>query len=226
MIGKPFFSILCAAIFCIVLGAPASAQSFSVALGNNILGQLKYSDQGGRETLVSNLNNTPMGVFNGTFKGTSRGVAAGREFIGQSVSSRKTRTITTITKGGRAIQTTVTPTSEETKLSNVANVPAGLIDPVMAVGWLIQTGKGCPSTLHIYDGRRAIALTPTGQTAQNGMLTCDIAYTVFAGPGHLSPLKISKAKMQLNYAIDGTEQRLTHIRMGSGIFRLVLTRSG
>ena len=207
---------LCAAL-------PAQAADFSVNLGDTMLGQLSFQRAASGETVKSWLNNTPLGVFNGTFTGTSRNAgAAVREFVGVSQSSRKSRKVTVQISKGRAISTTVTPASEETDLSDIARVPDSVINPVQAIGYLIDA-DGCPQVIRIYDGRRVIALTPKAAQSGTDTLICDISYTVIAGPGHLSPLRIASANMRLTYATAG-QQNLRQIRMRSGIFTVTLDR--
>lgn len=208
------------ALLCIAfLAAPAQADTFRVLLGGKALGQLSYAQQGNKSTLRSTLDNTPLGVFNGTFTGTS----AGGTFTGDSKSSRKQRRVVVKISKGRAISTDVAPADELTKLSDPALVPAGVLDPVRAIGQLM-TAKGCPAAMRLYDGRRVVALSPTGQQRTDNALVCSMSYKVIAGPGHLSPLRISNAKMQLGYGVQGTVQKLHQIKISSGIFKLSLDR--
>lgn len=225
-----YFIRIAAAIGLSFTTLPASAETFSVRLGNKSLGTLSYSVNGNDQLLQSVLSNTPLGVFNGTFKGTSKQVAnpnggKAQAFTGASKSSRKERTVTTMIANGRAIQTKVTPEKERTALSDIAKVPAGVVDPVTAIGELLRA-KGCPATIKIYDGRRAIALSPQSSEQAGDQLTCSISYKVFAGPGHLSPLKITSARMKAIYTVTNGQQHLRQIQLGSGIFNLFLDRTG
>jgi len=206
----------------VLLAAPAAAQTFDVVLGGKTLGQLTYAASGDRSTVTSTLNNTPMNVFNGGFSGTSTGSAATSSFVGDSRSSRKQRLVRVEISQGRATGTTITPQDEVTELSDVARVPAGVRDPVRGIGALIGA-QGCPAAMRLYDGRRVIALRPTGRTTQGGTLTCTMGYKVIAGPGHLSPLRISSAKMTLSYDT-ASGQSLQQIRISSGVFSLTLAR--
>ena len=220
-----FLKAMCAALL-INAAPPVRGETFAVKLGKITLGQLTYSRNSKGQTLQSTLANTPLGVFNGTFMGTSRpGKSADHsrvtEFVGISKSSRKSRKVEVQIGVIRALSTIVTPTSEETPLSDPARVPTGVVDPVTAIGQLL-TAKGCPKIISIYDGRRAIALLPTGVETGETTLICNITYQVIAGPGHLSPLKITTAKMRVTYRLQDTTQALTQIRLGSGIFNLVL----
>ncbi len=218
----------CVMALCCVVVTGAHAQVFDVALGSKQLGTLAFSHDGTKETLLSSLDNTPMGVFNGTFKATtqrSRAITGGKGLRYQSLSqsSRKTRKIAISIDDGRVVKTAIKPTSERTKLSNIDIVPRGMIDPVTAIGTLIAA-KQCPPKIMIYDGRRAIALIPDGSTKNANRLTCAIQYKVVAGPGHLSPLYISSVKMKVTYDLSNGAQKLTKMKLGSGLFNLVLSR--
>mgnify|MGYP003650577433 CR=1 FL=1 len=210
----------------LALATTAAADTFSVNLGTKTLGQLTYRQAGAEETLVSRLDNTPLGVFNGVFNGTSRGKGNAHAFTGISKSSRKNRRAEVQMAGGRAVSTKVTPEEEITDLSDIQNVPANVVDPVQGFGHLTTATGGCPSAIRMYDGRRVIALTPTGQGNDGQGLVCDVDYSVIAGPGHLSPLLVKSARMQLTYDQSGGAQRLVRIRLRSGIFSVTLDRTG
>lgn len=209
------------ALLCgLLLATPAAAETFSVSLGGKVLGEMRYDVQGRSATLSSTLDSTPMGVFNGTFRGTSTGSPTGR-FIGESRSSRKQRVVTVEIKNGRATQVDITPQDEITELSDITRVPDGVVDPVRAIGAFINA-KGCPPSRRMYDGRRVVTLVVAAGTQDGDMLICSVSYRVVAGPGHLSPLGISSAKMDLIYNTAGGEQSLQHIRIASGLFRVSL----
>ncbi len=212
-------SFLCALLW---LATPASAQNFDVLLGGKTLGLLSYDPRG---SLRSTLDNTPLGVFNGTFDGTVRASGNGTTtFTGISQSSRKSRKVVVEFAKGRATDINVTPDKERTELSEITRVPAGVIDPVTAIGKLIRA-KGCPAPLRIYEGRRVIALLPQAAQQNGALLVCPVSYKVIAGPGHLSPLRISSAKMTLTYAVSGNSQTLQQIILSSGIFSVSLNRT-
>ncbi|MCX7566903.1 hypothetical protein OS189_11185 [Sulfitobacter sp. F26169L] len=211
--------LLCA----LFLAAPVGAQTFDVSLGGKTLGQLDFSGNGRTSTLRSTLDNTPLGVFNGTFSGTSTGSDQNSTFTGDSRSSRKQRIVQVEIAKGRAVSTDITPPEEQTDLSNVARVPAGVLDPVRAIGRLISA-KGCPKSMRLYDGRRVVTLGVGAGNQTENLLVCPVSYRVTAGPGHLSPLRISSAKMQLTYVVSGSTQNLHQIRISSGPFSLSLDR--
>lgn len=197
----------------------AYAQDFSVSLGGKSLGQLGYSAQGQSAKLTSTLNQTPMGVFNGTFTGTSKS----NTFTGVSKSSRKQRRVVVDYSGGRPIKVEITPAEERTDLSDPNQAKGAVLDPVRAVEQLLGA-KGCPAALRIYDGRRVVSMTPTDETQTPQTLSCHMSYKVVQGPGHLSPLRISSAKMHLQYGIAGGKQTLQQIKVSSGVFGLTLDR--
>lgn len=210
----------CAAL----LAVPAYADTFRVSLGGKDLGQLSYDTSGPTATLRSTLDNTPLGVFNGTFTGTSKGSVATSRFTGDSQSSRKSRIVTVDFRRGRASSVDVDPLDERTDLSDPAVVPAGVRDPVRAMGALFRA-DGCPTTMYMYDGRRVVQLSSDGQSSDEGALVCNVRYTVKSGPGHLSPLGISAAKIKLIYQVADGQQDLQELTVSSGVFRLRLTRS-
>lgn len=199
-------------------GAAASAETFSVSLGARTLGTLVYGQEGGVETLASTMNNTPLGVFNGTFEGVSNGT----QYRSASVSSRKTREISVRFAGGRAIETAISPDDERTELSDPALAPAGVIDPVATMGRFI-TASGCPAAFRLYDGRRAVLLQPVSGAQTGTNLVCEMTYGVTDGPGHLSPLYIKSISVRLTYDVSG-KQSLREMQFGAAGFDLVLTR--
>ena len=206
----------------VIMAAPAGAETYSVSLAGKTLGQLSYTEAGRITTLRSTLDNTPLGVFNGTFTGTSTGNAATATFSGDSRSSRKQRVVTVDFAKGRATRTAITPADEVTDLSDVTRVSAGVMDPVRAMGQLFRA-NGCPAPVQMYDGRRVVTMRSDVGTQVGDILTCVVNYKVIAGPGHLSPLGISSARMQLSYATGGG-QTLQQIKISSGLFSVRLDR--
>lgn len=207
----------------LLLATPACAETYSVSLGGKTLGQLSYAEASNKATLRSTLDNTPLGVFNGTFTGTSTGKTASSRFTGDSRSSRKQRVVVVEIAKGRAVSTAITPADELTELSDIARVPAGVMDPVRAMGRLFRA-KGCPAPVRMYDGRRVVTMQSDAGTQSGNTLICKISYKVVAGPGHLSPLGISSARMELTYGIAGARQTLRQMRISSGIFSVRLDR--
>lgn len=204
------------ALALIASGSAASAESFSMSLGDRTLGTLDYSVAGGVETMTSTMNNTPLGVFNGTFQGKSNG----RHYSSASKSSRKTRDISVLFDAGRAIETVVNPADERTELSDPTLAPTGVIDPVATLGRFINT-NGCPEAFRIYDGRRAILVLPVASTQTDSTLVCDMSYSVSHGPGHLSPLYLKSISIKLTYDVSGN-QSLSQMQFGAGGFDLTM----
>lgn len=206
----------------------AEAQTFRALLGDRTLGTVTYSTTGSgknrTDEMVTNLDNTPLGVGDGRFVATSRPVTADgrrlRQYTGVSRSRRKSRSITVLHDAGRVFRTEVSPQDERTDLSEPARVPSGIIDLAQAFGRLARS-SGCPAPFRFYDGRRAIDVrTRTGTPTANG-LACDIAYRVVAGPGHLSPFGFRKLDLALVYGTDGV---LKHGTVRAGLFALTLQR--
>ncbi len=214
---------LIACLAAIAVAAPANADTFSVVLGGKTLGQLSFAAQDKIATLSSTLNSTPMGVFNGTFLGTSTGTAINGRFTGISKSSRKQRSVTVEIANGRAVSTTITPQDELTELSDTTRVPPDVMDPVRIIGALVAA-DGCPTGMRMYDGRRVVTITPEGQSSESDTLSCNMNYRVTAGPGHLSPIGISSAKLVMRYDMGNGPQSLQQIAISSGIFRVRLNR--
>ncbi len=202
----------------ILAGNAVSAESFSVSLGERALGMLTYDVQGGVATMISTMDNTPLGVFNGTFQGQSDG----RQYRSLSKSSRKTREIATRSDNGRVVDTIVSPQDERTDLSDPAMVPADVIDPVATLGRFIDA-SGCPDAFRIYDGRRAILVQPVSGAQAGSALVCEMSYRVTHGPGHLSPLYIKSISVTLTYHM-AEEQSLQQMEFGAAGFDLRIAR--
>lgn len=210
-------------MFAALCATAAQADTFSVQLGGKTLGTIEYDTAGSTARLRSTLDSTPLGVFDGTFAGTSTGSTASSRFTAESRSTRKARIVTVDIRAGRAVAVEITPTDELTALSDIAAVPAGVRDPVRAMGALFRA-QGCPAAMRMYDGRRAVTIAPDGQSREGDDLICDLRYRVTDGPGHLSPLGISSAKLQLRFDTSGGQQRLETLTVASGVFRLTLLR--
>lgn len=196
----------------------AGAESYSVNLGGRTLGSLTYDVAGGVATMKSALDNTPFGVFNGTFQAQSDA----RQYNSVSNSSRKTREISVRFDTGRAVETGIRPQDERTDLSDPAMVPDGVIDPVTTLGRFI-TASGCPDAFRIYDGRRAVLVQPVSGAQADSTLTCEMSYRVSHGPGHLSPLYIKSISVTLNYDMTNG-QSLQQMRFGAAGFDVTMVR--
>lgn len=157
------------------------------------------------------------------FLGSSIGSVTNSRFTGESRSSRKQRTVIVEIANNHANSTVITPTDELTELSDIVRVPAGVTDPVRIFGALVGAGN-CPDSMKMYDGRRVVTLTPDGHSNEGDTLTCNMYYRVNAGPGHLSPLGISSAKIILRYDTAGEQRSLQQMQISSGIFRVRLDR--
>lgn len=202
----------------IMLGNAVTAETYDMSISGRAIGTLRYEVSGGVATMRSVMDNSPMGVFDGTVQATSDGVT----YQSVSRSSRKARDIGVRFADGRAVETVVTPISERTDLSDVAVVPAGVIDPVAAMGRFVGAA-GCPAAFRFYDGRRAMLLQPVAQTMADGVLVCDMNYAVTDGPGHLSPLYIKSISVSLIYDVSGA-QSLREMTFGAAGFNLTLVR--
>ena len=204
-----------ALIACLAAGA-ARAETFSVALGGRILGTLEYTP--GR--LVNLLDNTPLGVADGLFRGIRRRDGDEVRYVGQSDERR----IEVLFDSGRAARTVIEPASERTPLSDPAAVPGGVTDPVAGFGRLVDA-KDCPGLIRMYDGRRAVEMTTVSREVTPTRLSCAIDYRVIAGPGHLSPFRLDSLDITAHYALaSGAVAGLAQLDIRAGGFTLTLTR--
>lgn len=208
-----------------LFSTPAQAdQSYKVFLGGQQLGWLRYEGGGANARLSSLFDNTPLGVFNGSFEGQSRRNGAGTVYRGKSLSSNKNREIEIRTDPkGRVAEVVVSPQKDQTPLSDPGAVPAGVLDPVAGFGRLIGQ-NGCPDTFQLYDGRRVVQVTPGKTTKAGDVTTCLMDYRVVQGRGHLSPLYIKDISLRLVFdpAIATNGPSLLTLR--SGLFAVEFRR--
>ncbi len=212
--------------------AGAETSTFQVILAGGTLGTLTYEtdpNDGSRPSaLRTNLDNTPLGVFDGTWDGTSQPVQteAGDvvlQFLATTASSRKNRVISILHRDGQALATEVNPPDDATELSQAEQVPAGVLDPVEGFGRITE-GTGCPEPFRIYDGRRVVELTTTGSEQAGAVLTCEVDYEVIAGPGHLSPFRFNSFDVELTYDTTSGRAVLAAADVSAGIFTVRLVR--
>ena len=207
---------------------PASAQTYDLRLGDSFLGTLVYKEDSGAAQIEATLSNTPLGLFNGTFEAVSRSVQTTsgtslREYQSLGVSSRKTREIAVLLDQEGVVETTVRPQSERTNLSNPGNVADIVIDPVSALGIMLSAAE-CPSEIRFYDGRRVISLTSLRSQRIDGELSCELSYSVIAGPGHLSPLYIRNMSLNLSYSRRADTEVLSRMLLRAGLWSLSIVR--
>ncbi|WP_157937572.1 hypothetical protein [Oceaniglobus roseus] len=210
---------------------PVGAETFRAMLGGRTLGTISFdaagSGAGRTARLLTNLNNTPLGVGDGTFEALSESVSANgrrlRQYTGTSRSARKSRDIAVLLDGGRVIQTTVSPADEQTPLSDAAKVPAGVIDLAQGFGRIVDS-QGCPQGFRMYDGRRVIQVSPGSAETKDDLLTCSMSYNVVAGPGHLSPFRFTNLSLDLTYDARPGRTGLLRAVIRTGLFALTLQR--
>jgi len=177
--------------------SPAAADRFDMYLGGSKLGQMVLSG----DSLTIDVTGSPLGVADGSFSASSKRVQMAdgrvvRQFL--SDTPRKGRKISVLLDAGQVIETTVIPAEDITDLSDPAAVPAGVVDTITALN-RIAAARSCLSAMSIYEGRRVITLAPTGSRSEGSTEVCDFSYRVVAGPGHLSPLYIQNANVQVTY---------------------------
>jgi hypothetical protein len=212
------------ALAAVVFAGPASADTltFRLIFGGSDIGEVSHDISGTTETLSSNVSGSPLGVMDGTFVGTSRAKAGQVSYDSEGKSPAEQRLISTRTSDAQALETRITPASEATDLSDPKSVPPGTVDPVRGFGRLIR-GQGCPDPFTIYDGRRVVQVTTVAAKQQDATLTCDIAYKVIAGPGHVSPFRFRNVKMRLVFAASG-QGGLQEMDLKAGPFSAQLIR--
>ena len=204
---------------------PAVAQTFQALLGDRPIGTVTFARSGQADlSLTSDMTDTPLGVGDGTVRATSRPARLDdgsivTQYVSAGRTSRKSRDISVLFDGGTVIDTVVTPADERTGLSDPGMVPAGVIDPVAALGRLVE-GAGCPAPFAFYDGRRVVAISTAAERTVGGATVCDLNYTVTDGPGHLSPLRFRTLDVTATYSGGG----LRVLTLGAGGFELRLVR--
>ena len=203
-----------------LLAGPAFAaqQNFAMMLGNRQLGTLEFDGSGKDVHLLSRLDNTPLGVADGTFEAVTRAKGDTIEYLGVNRGS-KTRDIAVTRQGATVTAVKVTPTDEMTVLSDVSKVPAGTLTTTEAFGVLVN-GKTCPNPLTMYDGRRVVQMATTAMDTTGETVTCDMSYRVIAGKGHLSPFNFKSLSMTAIYQAGA----LAQITVSAGGFDMNLVR--
>ena len=195
------------AALALLAAVPAQAESYAILLGSRQIGTLQTSGS----SLVSTLNNTPLGVADGTFEAGVSAVrladgGSAQQFVGRNRGS-KTRDISVIRQDGRVADVTVVPADDATDLSAPAAVPAGVLFPPEAMARLEAAG-GCPAPMAMYDGRRVVSIATLSSAQVNGETVCEMSYRVSAGKGHLSPFNFKSLAMELAYS-GGALARIT-----------------
>ncbi|MCF7698708.1 hypothetical protein [Loktanella sp. M215] len=210
---------LIAALATLLAGpALAAQQNFAMMLGNRQLGTLAFDGSGKDVHLLSRLDNTPLGVADGTFEAVTRAKGDTIEYLGVNRGS-KTRDIAVTREGTQVTAVTVTPADEMTVLSDISKVPAGTLTTAEAFG-VLANGKTCPNPLTMYDGRRVVQMATTAMDTTGETVTCDMSYRVIAGKGHLSPFNFKSLSMTAIYQAGA----LAQITVSAGGFNLNLVR--
>jgi hypothetical protein len=226
---------LAAPLLALALGlpaaAPAAAQAdvFEMRLAGITLGTLTYEGREGGASWRTDLDNTPLGVADGTFIASNQAIRteSGERAIryeGRTATSRRDRVIEVIHTAERVLSVGVIPDEDATDLSVADRVPERVFDPVEAFQHLL-VAEGCPTAFKVYDGRRVVAVTPGTAQQAGGQLSCEMSYDVVAGPGHLSPLGLTSLGVSLLYDRPETgPQILREMDVRTGLFRLRVLR--
>ncbi len=197
-----------------------------ITLAGVTLGQLSFTATPDGPALTTQVDNTPMGVFNGSFTAANtRGADGTLFYASRSRTTRKARDISfAITASGQVRGVEITPADQRTALSDATRVPQGVLDPASAFARLVSP-PGCPEGFTLYDGRRVVAVTLVGQLQGPARLTCRMRYDITAGPGHLSPLYLNHFRIMLEYVpLPNATLVLDRLKMRTGVFTLRLTR--
>lgn len=197
-------------------GCAALAQDFDLSFGGGKIGNLSVSTN----RVSSDVSAAPMGVGNGTFEANIR-ITDDQTVEYNSSSPKKGRLISVLYENGRVTETRVSPHGDMTDMSMASAVPVGAITPVAAINQLINA-QGCPSSIRFYDGRRVVSVAVDSQDRSGDRLQCNMTYRVTHGPGHLSPLFIKQASLQIEYDLS-SGQKLVVMSISSGPFTLYVT---
>jgi hypothetical protein len=166
---------LCAAGLLVLLALPAQAaeQSYKIYLGGMELGWFRYSGTSNAARISSLFDNTPFGVFDGSYEGESRARAGRVTYHGKSVSSNKNREVEIVqAHKGEVSEISISPEKDLTAYSTPAAVPHGVLDPVAGFGQFLSQKNSCPAAFKLYDGRRVVQVTPVSDAANGPVKTC------------------------------------------------------
>lgn len=187
-----------AAAFTLFAGnAVAQVQHYDLMLGQRQIGTLQFDPT--TMEMLSNIDNTPLGLGIGRFQARSTSTISPEGRVKTSyLSEGSKRRIAVDIADGQVITTTIDPASEATPLSDPPAVPQGVI-PLTEGFAQIATHGGCPEPMMIYDGRRVVSLQTLVQSDDTTGLSCEIAYQVIKGPGHVSPFRFTQLGLKLFY---------------------------
>lgn len=212
--------LLASFLISLALGSPvvAESQTYAMMLGGRQLGTLVFDGAGENAALLSTMDNTPLGVADGTFEAVTRAKGNEVDYLGKSRGS-KTRDIAVTRQAHTVTAVTVTPEKEMTELTDITKVPSGVISPTEVFAALANGGT-CPTPMAMYDGRRVVQMATTAMKQEGDTVTCDMSYHVVMGPGHLSPFHFKSFGMQVAYAAGA----LARVTMSAGGFDVNLIR--
>ncbi len=213
-------SFLIAAALAVVSAGSAMAerQSYAIMLGDRQLGTLVFESVGSGSALLSTMDNTPLGVANGTFEAQTQTRGGTVDYRAKSRGS-KTRDVAVVREARIVTAVTVTPSRESTGMTQADKVPAGVISPTEVFAALADSDT-CPMPMAMYDGRRVVQMVTVTTTRTSATETCEMSYRVVMGPGHLSPFHFKSLGMSVVY----DARRLVRITMRGGGFDMNLVR--
>ncbi|WOI55555.1 DUF3108 domain-containing protein [Palleronia sp. LCG004] len=212
--------IVACSLAALLLAAPLRAETarFDVTLAGIDLGAISVTREGDDARIDSVMDNTPLGVGDGTYEASVTGGA----YRSVEVSGAETRRIEVDYSGGAVSRVSVTPESEATAASDPAQVPAGVIDPAQGLA-RIALARDCVGPFQVYDGRRVVSVGLSARTLDADTLVCDYAYRVTGGPGHLSPFRFTEISLRASYDLEsGTVTGARDIAVSAGPFTVRL----
>lgn len=210
--------MLCLAVALQMAPALAEPQTFAMRLAGRQIGTLVFDGTGSNATVRSVMDNTPLGVADGTFDAATRQQGGQVTYQGRN-RGKKSRDIAVTWQSGQVAGVTITPDKEVTDLSDPAKVPGGTLSPTEVFGALANATT-CPAAMAMYDGRRVIDMGTSRRSRQGDSETCEMFYRVTLGPGHLSPFRFKSFGMQAVYV----RQRLAQLTLSAGGFDFNLVR--
>lgn len=206
------------------LPAQAADQTYTVSALGIDLGWFRYSASATNARIFSQFDNTPLGVFNGSYEGDSRARSGGTLYRGKSIASNKNREVEIqTTRGGKVVDITISPEKDRTEYSDAATLPDGLLNPVAGFGQFLGQNT-CPKAFKLYDARRVVQVTPKSEITSGAVKTCVLDYRVILGKGHLAPLYIKNVVITVTFDPSIATAGPSDLVMQSGLFGVEFRR--
>jgi hypothetical protein len=215
-----------AALLLALLALPAQAadQTYNVFTFGINLGWFRYSVTPENARISRQFDNTPLGVFNGSYEGNSRARSGGTLYRGKSIASNKSREVEIqTTRSGKVAWITIAPEKDHTEYSDPITLPEGLLNPVAGFAQFLGQNT-CPKAFKLYDARRVVQVTPISETTSGAVKTCVLDYRVILGKGHLAPLYLKNVTVTVTFDPSITTDGPSDLVMRSGLFGVEFRR--